>query len=65
MSLQILLLLAGHVTVGNRVTIGGLTGIHQFVRLGDYCMLGAGSMVNKDIPPYCIAQGDRARARRY
>jgi UDP-N-acetylglucosamine acyltransferase len=52
--------LAGHVTVGSFVTIGGLCGIHQFVRLGDHCLLGAGSMVNKDVPPYCIAQGDRA-----
>ncbi|RIL11739.1 MAG: acyl-[acyl-carrier-protein]--UDP-N-acetylglucosamine O-acyltransferase [Proteobacteria bacterium] len=52
--------LAGHVTVGSRVTIGGMCGVHQFVRLGDQCLLGAGSMVAKDIPPFCIAQGDRA-----
>lgn len=52
--------LAGHVVVGNGVTLGGLSGVHQFVTLGDLCILGAGSMVNKDIPPYCIAQGDRA-----
>lgn len=52
--------LAGHVTVGDYVTIGGMCGIHQFVRLGDHCLLGAGSMVNKDIPPFCIGQGDRA-----
>lgn len=52
--------LAGHVRVGDHVTIGGMCGIHQFVRLGDHCLLGAGSMVNKDIPPFCIAQGDRA-----
>jgi len=52
--------LAGHVTVGSYVTIGGLCGIHQFVRLGDYSFLGGGAMVVKDIPPYCIAQGDRA-----
>lgn len=52
--------LAGHVTVGNRVTVGGLSGIHQFVHLGDLCILGGGSMVSKDIPPFCMAQGDRA-----
>lgn len=52
--------LAGHVIVGNGTTVGGLSGIHQFVRLGDLCILGAGSMVAKDIPPYCMAQGDRA-----
>lgn len=51
---------AGHVTVGNYVVVGGLCGMHQFVRLGDNCLLGAGSMVAKDIPPFCMAQGDRA-----
>lgn len=52
--------LAGHVVVGNRVIIGGFVGIHQFVGIGDFAFLGAGSMITKDIPPYCIAQGDRA-----
>ncbi len=51
--------LAGHVEIGNRVTLGGLVGVHQFVRIGDMAILGAGSMVTKDIPPFCIAQGDR------
>lgn len=51
--------LAGHVEVGNRVTLGGLVGIHQFVRIGDMAILGAGSMVTKDIPPFVMAQGDR------
>jgi UDP-N-acetylglucosamine acyltransferase len=53
--------LSGHVTVGNGVVVGGLSGIHQFVRLGDVAMIGGGAMVTEDIPPYCIAQGDRAR----
>ena len=53
--------LSGHVTVGDRVVVGGLSGIHQFVRLGDMAMIGAGAMVAQDIPPYCIAQGDRAK----
>lgn len=52
--------LAGHVEVGSFVNVGGLTGIHQFVSLGDNCLLGAGSMVSNDVPPFCIAQGDRA-----
>lgn len=52
--------IAGHVEIGSGVTLGGLTGVHQFVRLGDLSILGAGSMVNKDVPPFCIAQGDRA-----
>jgi UDP-N-acetylglucosamine acyltransferase len=52
--------LAGHVIVGSYTTIGGLVGIHQFVKLGDLCFLGAGSMVTRDVPPFCIGQGDRA-----
>jgi UDP-N-acetylglucosamine acyltransferase len=52
--------LAGHVTVADGVIIGGLSGIHQFVKLGNVCMIGAGAMVAQDVPPYCMAQGDRA-----
>lgn len=52
--------LAGHVTVGSFVTVGGLAAVHQFVRLGDYSLIGGGAMANKDVPPYCIVQGDHA-----
>lgn len=55
--------LAGHVTIGNNIILGGLVGMHQFSRVGDYALIGAGSMVGLDIPPYCIAQGDRAHLR--
>lgn len=55
--------LAGHVTVYNRVIVGGMVGIHQFSRIGDFAMLGGGSMVSQDIPPYCIGQGDRCHLR--
>jgi UDP-N-acetylglucosamine acyltransferase len=51
--------LAGHVVVGNRTTLGGLVGIHQFVRIGDMAILAAGSMVAQDVPPFCMGQGDR------
>jgi UDP-N-acetylglucosamine acyltransferase len=53
--------LAGHITVGDCVTIGGLVAIHQFVRVGDYAYVGGKSAVVKDIPPYVIAAGDRAK----
>lgn len=53
--------MAGHVVVGNRVTIGGMAGVHQFVRLGDLSFLGAGAMVGKDVPPYCMVHGDHAQ----
>jgi UDP-N-acetylglucosamine acyltransferase len=55
--------LGGHVVVGDYVIVGGLVGIHQFVRIGSGAILGAGSMVSKDVPPFCNATGDRARLR--
>ena len=53
--------LAGHIIVGDNATIGGLVAIHQFVRIGDYAYVGGKSAVVKDIPPYVIASGDRAK----
>jgi UDP-N-acetylglucosamine acyltransferase len=53
--------LAGHIEIGNHATIGGLVAIHQFVKIGDYAYIGGKSAVVKDIPPYVIAAGDRAR----
>ena len=55
--------LGGHVVIEDYVIVGGLVGIHQFVKVGTGAILGAGSMVSKDIPPYCNATGDRARLR--
>ena len=52
--------LAGHVIIGDYVTVGGLVAIHQFVRIGDYAFIGGKSALVKDIPPYVIAAGDRA-----
>jgi len=52
--------LAGHITVGDGVIAGGLSGVHQFARLGTLSYIGAGSMVSKDVPPFCLVQGDRA-----
>lgn len=53
--------LAGHVDVGNNAVIGGLVAIHQFTRIGDYAFIGGKSAVVKDVPPYVIAAGDRAK----
>ena len=55
--------LAGHVELGNHVVIGGLTPIHQFVHIGDYAMVGGASALAQDIPPYCMAEGNRATLR--
>jgi len=53
--------LGGHVVIEDFVIVGGLVGIHQFVHIGTGAILGAGSMVSKDVPPYCNATGDRAK----
>lgn len=53
--------LAGHIILGNHVTIGGLVAIHQFVKIGDHAYIGGKAAVVKDVPPFVIAAGDRAR----
>lgn len=50
--------LGGHVTLEDYVILGGLTGIHQFVNLGAHTMIGACSMVVKDVIPYALFSGD-------
>jgi UDP-N-acetylglucosamine acyltransferase len=53
--------LAGHITIGNFATVGGLAAIHQFVRVGDYAFIGGKAAVVKDVPPFVISSGDRAK----
>lgn len=53
--------LAGHVSIDNNAIVGGLVAIHQHVRIGAYCMIGGASAVSKDIPPYVMAVGNRAK----
>jgi UDP-N-acetylglucosamine acyltransferase len=55
--------LAGHVELGNHVVVGGLTPIHQFVHIGDFAMIGGASALAQDIPPFCLAEGNRASLR--
>ena len=52
--------LGGHVQVEDHVIISGLTAVHQFTRLGRHAFIAGGAMVVMDVPPYCMAQGDRA-----
>jgi UDP-N-acetylglucosamine acyltransferase len=52
--------LGGHVLVEDSVIISGLTAVHQFTRIGKHAFVAGGSMVVMDVPPYCMAQGDRA-----
>ncbi|PZT48454.1 acyl-[acyl-carrier-protein]--UDP-N-acetylglucosamine O-acyltransferase [Helicobacter valdiviensis] len=55
--------LGGHIVLGNHINIGGLTPIHQFVKVGDYAMIAGASALAQDIPPYCMAEGNRAVIR--
>lgn len=52
-------------TVGNDVWIGSNSVILAGVTLGHGCVIGAGSVVTKDVPPYAIAFGNPAKVRRY
>lgn len=52
--------LAGHVEVEDYAIISPLSGVHQFCRIGAHCMIGGASAVVKDIPPYTMANGNRA-----
>lgn len=53
--------LGGHVEIESRAILGGLVAVHQFCRVGCHTMISGGSMVSQDIPPYTVAQGDRAK----
>lgn len=44
--------LAGHITLQHHCIIGGMTGIHQFTRIGSYSMVAGRSSVRKDVPPF-------------
>ncbi len=47
-------LIAGHVTIGNRCFLGGSSVYHQFIRVGDLAMVQGNSAFSADLPPYCI-----------
>lgn len=54
-------MIAGHTVVEDRTILGAMVGLHQFARVGQGAMVGAGSMVSRDVPPFALVQGDRAR----
>jgi UDP-N-acetylglucosamine acyltransferase len=53
--------LAGHVTVEDYVIFGGLSAVHQFTRIGAHAMIGGGTLIGTDIPPFTIATGGLRR----
>lgn len=52
--------LAGHVTIGDWVFLGGYSLIHQFGIVGDHAMTAFASAVSRDIPPFVTVAGNRA-----
>ena len=50
--------LAGHVIVEDQSIIGGLSAVHQFVKLGRLSIIGGCSKVVKDVPPFMMADGN-------
>ena len=54
---------AGHVKVEDKAIIGGCLGIHQFVHVGYLSMIGGMTRVDRDVPPFCLAEGHPGRLR--
>ena len=55
--------IAGHVIVEDKAIIGGCLGIHQFVHIGFLAMVGGMTRVDRDVPPFCLAEGHPGRLR--
>ena len=55
--------LAGHVHVGDWVILGGLTVVHQFVKIGAHAMAGFASRVSQDVPPFMLIEGNPLAVR--
>jgi UDP-N-acetylglucosamine acyltransferase len=55
--------LAGHVTIEDNVILGGLVAVHQFTSIGAYVMVGGGTLVGNDVPPYMITTQDKRNAK--
>jgi UDP-N-acetylglucosamine acyltransferase len=52
---------SGHVIIEDRVNMGGLVGVHQFVRFGKMAMIGGYSKVVQDAPPFMLVDGRPAK----
>ena len=55
--------LGGHVNIMNNVVIGGLSAIIQFVTIGSYSMVGGMSGIDKNVLPFSLVIGNRAKLR--
>ncbi len=53
--------LGGHVVVGDHVKLGKNSSVHQFVHIGSFAKLEEEGVLTQDLPPYCMAEGNRAK----
>lgn len=53
--------LAGHIHIQDHALVGGLSAVHQFVRIGRFSMIGGGSAVSLEVPPFVSVAGNRAK----
>jgi UDP-N-acetylglucosamine acyltransferase len=53
--------LGGHILVEDHAILGGLSAVHQFGRIGRFAFIGGCSAVHRDVPPYAMAVGNRAK----
>lgn len=53
--------LAGHVTIEDYAYFGGMSGAHQFTRIGKHSFISGGSMIGKDVPPFCLVMRNPAQ----
>jgi len=54
---------SGHATIDDQVVMGGMAGVHQFVRIGKMAMVGGHTKIVQDVPPYMLIDGNPAQVR--
>ena len=54
-------MIAGHAVIEDRAVIGGMSGVHQFVKIGRNAMVGGASKIVQDVVPYTIVDGHPAK----
>ena len=50
--------LGGHVEIGFHATVGGMTPVHQFCKVGKHSFIGGGRLALQDVPPFILATGE-------
>ena len=56
-------MVGGHSHIEKEAIIGGACAVHQFTHIGAYAFLGGGSILTQDLPPYCLAEGNKAQIK--